>query len=59
MFLYIGLHDLLRVQYVLAKNANINISESNELPDFEREIFLSLLVEDIKEENETFGTKSR
>lgn len=43
----------MHVQYVLARHANISISESNGLPDFEREIYLSLLVDEIKKENES------
>lgn len=53
MFLYAKLEDLIHVQYVLAKHANISISESNGLPDFEREVYLSLLIDEIKKEGES------
>ena len=41
-------------QYYLASRAHISISESNELPDFEREAFINMVIKDIKrqEENE-------
>jgi len=39
-------------QYYLSKLANISISETNQLPDFEREIYANLLARDLKEEAE-------
>ena len=41
--------------YLLAKHVNISISESHELPDFEREAYTNMLAEDIKRENEAIN----
>lgn len=37
-------------QHYLAKRCGISLTESGELPDFEREIHYSILVKDIKQE---------
>jgi len=47
----------LRTQYQLSRKANINISESEILPDFEREIYINLLLEDLKKEEEAIKNK--
>jgi hypothetical protein len=39
-------------QFYLASRAHISISESNELPDFEREAFVNLILRDIKQQEE-------
>ena len=36
-------------QYLLASRAHISIAESNELPDFEREAFINLVIRDLKQ----------
>jgi hypothetical protein len=43
-------------QYYLSSRGGISISESNELPDFEREAFISLVIKDIK--NQEAGEKA-
>jgi hypothetical protein len=39
-------------QYYLASRAHISLAESNELPDFEREAFISMVIKDIKQQEE-------
>ena len=51
------LESVLRQQYKLSSQANINISESDDLVDFEREIYISLLIEEIKNKNEAMEKK--
>jgi hypothetical protein len=47
-----NLKNIIEEQYYLAKKVNISVSESTLMADWEREIFCSLLLADIKEENE-------
>ena len=39
-------------QFYLASRAHISVSESNNLADFEREAFMSLIIKDIKNQTE-------
>ena len=57
MFAGASLHSIIREAYLLSKHVNISISESHELPDFEREVYINMLAEDIKNENEIIGGK--
>lgn len=41
-------------QYWLSRRAHISVSESNEMAEFERLFFVSLLLRDIKEERESY-----
>lgn len=52
-----SLSDILRQQFQLSRKANINISESEEMADFEREIYINLLLEDLKREREQIENK--
>lgn len=51
----IDMENLLREQNKLAKECNISITESNEMPDFEREIHVNFLIKDKKEEQEALS----
>jgi hypothetical protein len=42
--------NILEQQYVLAKKCNMSIVETNLIPDFEREIYINMLLKDIEEE---------
>ena len=44
----------MREQYYLAKLANIPLSDSNLIPDWERVMMLSFLMSDIKKEQESY-----
>ena len=44
-------------QFYLASRAHISISESNNLADYEREAYMSLIIKDIK--NQTENEKQR
>ena len=41
-------------QYYLAKQANISISETQNMADFEREAYVSLLIKDLEEESKSY-----
>ena len=47
-----SLPDILRQQFQLSRRANISISESEMMADFEREVYINLLLEDLKREEE-------
>ena len=42
--------------YLLSRHANISLTESLMLPDFEREAYINLLLEDMEKEAEAFKT---
>jgi len=52
--LFVGtpLHELLREIYILARHVNISLTESHLLSDFEREVYINMLAEEIERENE-------
>lgn len=50
-----SLQAIIEQQYVLAKKCNISISDSNIMADFEREIFVNLLMRDIEEERKALN----
>lgn len=52
-----SLKNILEQQYALSKKCNITPSESNMYADFEREIFVNLLMKDIEEENKALEKK--
>jgi len=41
-------------QYWLSRRANISVSETNEMAEFERLFFVSILLRDIKEETQSY-----
>jgi hypothetical protein len=43
-----SLEKILEEQYYLSSKANISISDSNNMADFEREIYVGLLTKDLK-----------
>jgi len=49
------MRTILEEQYVLAKKCNISPLDSNMLPDFEREIFVKLLMRDMEEEKKALN----
>jgi hypothetical protein len=44
-------------QYILARKINISPDVSNLLPDFERSIYVSLLMKELKEEEKAMRQK--
>lgn len=44
--------NIIREQYHLAKHANISVSDSELLPDFEREAHINFIQYDIRKRNE-------
>jgi len=44
----------LKEQYFLARGANITISDSNAMPEFERKMIVGMLSKDMKEESEAY-----
>lgn len=45
-------------QYILARKINISPDVSNLLPDFERSIFVTLLMKEIREEEKALQNKN-
>lgn len=45
-----GLKDVVREQYELSRNAGISLTESDDMPDFEREVYINILLSDLKRE---------
>jgi hypothetical protein len=52
------LHQIIEEQYILARKINISPDISNMLPDFERTIFISLLIKEIEEEQKRLNKSS-
>ena len=50
-----SLQDIIEQQYALAKKCNMGIIETNMLPDFERQIYVNLLLRDLEEERKSLG----
>lgn len=48
---------ILEEQYILARKCSISPLESDNMPGFEREIFVSLLMTEIEEEAKAMGNK--
>jgi len=46
-----SLQQIIEEQYILARKINISPDVSNMLPDFERTIYVSLLVKELEEEH--------
>lgn len=55
----ISIDRIIDDQYWLSRRANISVSESNEMAEFERLFFVSLLLRDIKEEKESYEGLSK
>lgn len=49
--------DLIEQQYVLAKKCNMTVSETNMMADFEREIYINILMKDMEEEKKALEGK--
>ena len=50
-----SLNSIIEEQYQLSKNINISLQESGDLPDFERIIYVNLLLRDKKKEEESLS----
>jgi len=44
----ITLQSITEDQYYLSSKAGISVSESNAMPDFEREAFVNMVIKDLK-----------
>lgn len=47
---------LVECQYYMAKKANISILDSNNMPDWEREVMIGFLMRDLKKEAEQYNS---
>lgn len=47
-----SLEMILREQYELSKRANISLSESDKMPEFERQAFRDMVINDLQREVE-------
>jgi len=45
-----SLQGIIEEQYILARKINISLDVSNMLPDFERTIYINLLMKELEEE---------
>lgn len=54
-----SLNSVIEEQYYLAKDANISLNESGNLPDFERQAYISLLLRDRKKEIEAMNSNNK
>lgn len=45
-----SLKEIIEQQYALSKKVNISIEDTNRMADFEKEIFVNLLMGDLEEE---------
>jgi hypothetical protein len=50
----VSLENIIKEQYELSRRANINISESDGLTEFERAAYVNLLLSDLKKELDKF-----
>ena len=49
--------SILEQQYVLAKKCNMSPAETNMMADFEREIYINMLIKDMEEEKKAYEKK--
>lgn len=49
-----NMDNILEEQYVLSKHANISFVDSNNMPDFERQALVGMLMRDVKKEEEMY-----
>jgi hypothetical protein len=55
--LFGNLQNILEQQYVLAKKCGISITESNMMANFEMEIYVQMLMNDIQREQDALDGK--
>ena len=49
------MRGILEQQYLLARKCNISPLDSNMLPDFEREIYVNILMKELEEKSKAYG----
>jgi hypothetical protein len=54
-----SLQSIIEEQYILARKINISLDVSNMLPDFERTIYVNLLMRELEEEERRLNKKSK
>ena len=54
-----SLQQIIEEQYILARKINISPDVSNMLPDFERTIYVSLLIKELQEEEKRMNQSSQ
>lgn len=59
MNLWGSLKAIYEQQYVLARKCHISPLHSDQMPDFEREIFTNILMKEMQEEKEALGKKGK
>jgi hypothetical protein len=52
-----SLRTILEEQFLLSRKCSMSPTESNLLPDFEREVYISLLIKEIEEEKKSMDKK--
>jgi len=48
---------IIEEQYILARKCNISPLDSDQMPGFEREIYISLIMKEMQEESKAMGKK--
>lgn len=54
-----SLNSIIEEQYLLAKNVNMSLHDTEELPDFERIIYVNLLLRDKRKEEEALANATK
>ena len=54
-----SLNSIIEEQYLLAKNVNMSLHDTEELPDFERIIYVNLLLRDKRKEEEALASATK
>lgn len=53
------MRSIMEQQYVLARKCNISPLHSDQLPDFEREIYVNILMKEMQDEKDAIGKKGK
>jgi len=54
-----GLHGIIEDQFYLAHQSNISVSESQNMADFEREAYVSLLIRHLEQEAKSYQKNNK
>jgi hypothetical protein len=50
---------IIEEQYLLARKCHIGIEESNRMADFERQIFINMIIKELEEEAKAYNKGSK
>lgn len=52
-----NIKQIIEEQYLLARKCNIGIEESSLMADFERQIFVNMIIKELEEEAKAYNSK--